>query len=174
MRAVVAIAIALTCQRAHADSPPPEPDRPVVASYRGTTLAFDGIALGLVVAADAADAPFLAVLGAGTYVVGAPIAHMTNQRYGRAAASMAMRVGLPLLGLIIGDNLPRDCGPSGDCNGSPVALYLGFAAGVVTASAVDAIFLADGDPKPSQPKATWAPVAGPTRDGFALGIAGQF
>jgi hypothetical protein len=79
-----------------------------------------------------------------------------------------MRVGLPLAGVMIGDMLPRDCGPTGDCNRPPAAIYVGLGAGLVAATAVDAIFLAKGE------DASWTPVATPTRDGLAFGVAGQF
>ena len=178
MRVLVAATVALTCQHAYAGSPslhPSEPsDESVVPSYRGSTLASDGVAVGALAIGVAARADFMAVLGLATYVVGAPAMHLTNQRYGRAAASVAMRVGLPLLGAVIGDSLPRDCGPSGDCMGPPAALFLGLAAGGIAAMAIDTIFLAKGDPHPSQPQLAWRPVAGTTRDGLAIGIAGQF
>ncbi|HEY5926891.1 MAG TPA: hypothetical protein VIV11_34630 [Kofleriaceae bacterium] len=174
MRIVVAVVIALACQRAHANSPLEPPDQPVVASYRGATLAADGVAVGLVAVGIATETNILVLLGVSTYLVVPPLKHVTNERNARAAASVAMRVGLPLLGVLIGDSLPRDCGPTGDCAGPPLAIYLGLGAGVVAAAALDGIFLAKGDSPPSQPRAAWTPVARPTHGGFALGVAGQF
>lgn len=172
MRVLVVVAVVLAYQSAEANPPLAEPPaQPAVASYRGATLTADGVSVGLVVLSDLADAESLVWIGISTYVVGAPFVHLTKGRPGRAAASLAMRVGLPALGLVIGDSIPRDCGI---CGGPPGAVYLGLAAGVVTASALDAIFLAKGDATPPAVHAGWTPVAGPTRDGFALGVVGHF
>jgi hypothetical protein len=170
MRGVVVALIILAGQRAHAEAP--EPDE-AVASYRTTTLKPDGVALGLAVAGIATSESSLGFLGAGTYAVGAPLVHLTKQRYGRALASVALRVGLPLLGVLIGDSIPRDC-PAGDCMTGSRAVGIGFGAGVVTAIALDTIFLAQGDPPPRRPQTAWSPVAAPTRGGLALGVAGEF
>ena len=109
------------------------------------------------------------------YVIGPPLMHVSNGRPRRALASVGMRVGLPLIGLAIGDSIPRDCGDTGDCMSAPsTGLLIGLGAGIVVASAVDAIFLADGDAPATKPKTSWRPVAHSTRGGFALGIAGRF
>lgn len=174
VRIVVATTITLTCQHAHADSPSPEPpDESIVTSYRGSTLAADGVALGVFAGGVATGSGRLALIGASLYVIGAPLVHTTNRRHGRAALSVAMRVGLPLLGFSIADSLPRDCGPTGDCTSAPVGIYVGLGVGVVVASMLDAIVLAKADAR-SQRQASWAPVGGPTRGGFALGVTGQF
>ena len=169
---VVAIAIASTSSAAQ---PPPEaPEPTVVESYRGSTLATDGIATALIAAGVMTGESSLGGIGAATFVMGAPLWHVSNGRYARAMGSAAMRVSFPLIGLLIGDSLPRDCGPTGDCFAMSTSPFIGLAVGAVAAVALDTIFLSKGDaPPPRQPR--WAPTATPTRDGgLALGIVGAF
>jgi hypothetical protein len=169
---VVVVAVALAARTVHADSPPPQaPEEPVlVESYRATTLVMDGVAVVLVAAGEDSS-----LIGIPLYVLGPPIVHMTKGRPGRAVASLAMRVGLPLLGVVIGDSIPQDCGPTGDCMTAPsMNVVIGLGTGIVAASALDAIFLARGDEPSAKLKTSWQPVAHSTRGGFALGIAGQF
>jgi hypothetical protein len=179
MRSVVVagvVLVGLMCQRAYGDSqlePLESPEPPRVESYRGTALSADGVALGLVAAGIATDGKVLSLLGVSTYVLASPLGHLSHRRYGRAAASVAMRVGLPLLGALIGDGMSRDC--AGDCVDLPAGMFVAIGAGVVTASAIDALFLARGDARSSSSRSqTWTPVAAPTRGGVALGISGAF
>lgn len=171
---VAVVALLLVTAAARADSPPP-PEEPFVESYRNTTLAMDGVGMGLTALGLGGNVEVLALIGLPLYLVGPPLMHVSNGRPRRAVASVGMRVGLPLLGLVIGDSIPRDCGDTGDCNTSPSSgVLIGVGAGLVVASALDAIFLAEGDAPAAKLKTTWRPVAHSTRGGFALGIAGQF
>ena len=178
---VVAIVIAWTCQLAHATpaaagQPPTSPvEAPAVASYRGQTLLADGVAVGLFILSAQQEEATIGGIGIAVYLVGAPLVHLTKPHRGtHALASLAMRAGLPLLGVLIGDAIPRDCGRS-PCMGAPSGgVMVGLLGGIVAASALDAIVLAKGDAPKKTPQASWTPVAGPTRGGVALGVAGQF
>jgi hypothetical protein len=178
---VVAAAALIACTAKVATATPPEEGAPVsseetvVPSYRNQTLAADGIAVGLIVISGAVENGAVAGVGVGVYLVGAPFVHLTKERRGlHALASVAMRVGLPLAGVLIGDRIPQDCGGSPCMASPPPGVLVGLLAGAVTASALDAIFLAKGDAPKTAPQPGWTPVAAPTQDGFALGVAGQF
>ena len=166
--------VALAGAPAHADTPEPlmppapPPSAPHVESYRGVIIAVDAAAVGLVVVGIATAQPIGPALGLSMYLIGAPVAHLSMKRRGRALASLSLRVAGPMLGVLVGDTLPRSCT---DC-APPPEIFYGMFGGVVVASALDALLLAKGDPEP--PSASWRPVAAPTQDGFALGIAGSF
>jgi hypothetical protein len=82
------------------------------------------------------------ILSAASYVFGAPIVHAAHQNWGTAAASLGLRVGLPLTGILIGSAADR-CGANNDselCG----AVGPGFGAllGISAAIAIDAAALA--------------------------------
>jgi hypothetical protein len=149
---------------------------PGVASYRGQTLLADGIAAGLLIAALSSDdyeqGESLAKLSLGTYALGAPIIHLTKGRSGHALGSVAMRIGFPILGGLLGDSMSKDCYDY-YCGSNDDEIVLGIFAGAITASALDAIYLAKGD-APKQPEPAWTPTARATQGGFALGASGRF
>lgn len=145
----------------------PEPE-PVNDSYRGTIVIASALSVSVAALGMGTESGPLFAVGAAGFVVGAPLIHMSRGRYGRAAASAGVRLALPAIGLVAGDSLPRDCGPS-PCANMPPALYIGLGAGVVAATVIDAVFLAKSDAR-----GHLTPVAAPTRDGFAFGVAGIF
>jgi hypothetical protein len=178
MRLVILLVVitALAVRHVHADAPAAYSE-----SYRRATLATDGLALGLLTAGvmftargEGNLADTFVVLGASIYVVGAPVVHVTKSGNRRAAASIAMRVGLPLVGVVIGDALPRDCGATGDCQGPPLAVYVGLGIGIVSAAALDTLVLAKGDTRRSQRMSKRSPFAGRLPSGIVVGIAGRF
>ena len=203
MRVAVAAVLALTCQLAHADPPSvllaPEPypvvsppgltpaqppvsapaPAPGVASYRGQTLLADGIAAGLLVVAlsssDYNTQESMAKLSVGTYALGAPIIHVTKGRHGTALASLAMRVGLPIVGGMLGDSMSKgtECYDDYCETNNGGEIVLGVFAGAIAASALDAIYLAKGD-APKQPEPAWTPTARASQTGFAVGVRGTF
>ncbi|HEX8108422.1 MAG TPA: hypothetical protein VF516_11875, partial [Kofleriaceae bacterium] len=149
MRLVVVVAvvavIGLARTAAFADPPgmtppvPPAPQDPVVAPYYGLTLAADGVALVTAMAAlgggDSESRTRLFQIAAGTYVLGGPLLHVVHGRPGRAAISLAMRVGLPVVaaGLLSSGHDGWD---------ALVPFLLGAVGGTLTASIVDAAVLA--------------------------------
>jgi hypothetical protein len=198
MRAAAAAVIVLTSQLAHATppgltpttppgltpeqapAPAPTPAEPGLESYRGQVLAADGIAVGLMLVAidkesDGNDGEAFAKLSLGTYLFGAPLVHLTKNRAGRALASAAMRIGFPILGGMLGDSMKPKQVCYDYCNEGPSdELVLGVLAGVVAASAVDAIYLAKGDPPKPAAQPAWTPDARPTQGGFLLGVRAPF
>jgi len=85
----------------------------------------------------------LLVLGSATYLLGSPIVHGLHRNGGRAAGSLGMRVGFPLLGGLIGATLfrSRSGGDTGAIEGL-VAFGVGGAIGLVPPIAIDALVLA--------------------------------
>jgi hypothetical protein len=185
MRAAVAlILVALVAHVAHANppglteptppgmmapvGPAPEPAAPRLKSYGTTTLLVDAAAVGILLLAieqdDYETGESLAKLAIGTYVFGAPIVHLTKNKAGRALGSAAMRVGFPLIGIAMGLELTDN---------EDEGAVLGLLAGVVSASLIDAAYIAKGDPPPkAQPG--WAPTASASQNGFAVGVGGRF
>ncbi|MGZ3419971.1 MAG: hypothetical protein ACXVEF_27585 [Polyangiales bacterium] len=136
--------------------------------YGGQTLLTDGAALGLGLAAAKFQSDELAWLGLGTYVLGGPIVHATHGNWGRAAGSLALRVGLPATLMTIGCQLDDTKGDWG-CIGAVIG---GFVIGTISASIIDSTALAyERVPKQSF---TVAPTASVTKDSIGLGLAGTF
>lgn len=204
MRVAAVAVVALTCQLAHANPPgtePPStliapepypvvtppgltpvvtapPPAPGVASYRGQTLLADGIAAGLLIVALSSDdydsAESMGKLSLGTYALGAPIIHLTKGRTGHALASVAMRIGFPIIGGLLGDKMSNDyeCYDDFCESNNDGQIVLGIFAGAITASALDAIYLAKGDAPKREP--AWTPTARASQSGFSLGVLGKF
>jgi hypothetical protein len=112
--------------------------------YGWQTLSTDGAALSLLVLSgallsnDNSDSGGFALdsveLAAGTYVLGGPIVHAAHQNWGAAAASLGLRVGLPLTGILFGS---AGCANDSDTHLCG-AVGLGALLGIGTAIAVDA------------------------------------
>jgi hypothetical protein len=175
---VVVVAIALAAQ-AHANTPDEEETPGPVSSYRGEVLGADALAFGISFAALSSGSGDVLIFAVPTYLLIAPAMHVSNDRSGHALTSFMMRVFLPasgfVLGNAIGKKLDEPCtAPCDSVHGGPGReAYIGFLGGLVTASLLDAIFLAKGDEPPkSRPSVT--PVAAPMQGGLAVGVAGQF
>jgi hypothetical protein len=159
---------------------PTAPQPEGVPSYGKLTLATDGIAVGILLLAISQESEDLAKLSVGTYLVGAPIVHVTRGRVGRGLLSATMRVALPVVGAMAGASMESDkpCNDPyddycGDDEGPDGGIVLGMLGGVLAASIIDAAYLAKGD-GPRRPATAWQPTARPTNGGVALGLAGSF
>jgi hypothetical protein len=135
---------------------PPGLTQPVSAgepSYRLQTAGTDLAAIGLGLLGHYQDSSGLTDAALGMYVAGSPIVHALHHDYGRAAASVALRVGVPLLLGGIGAAISSgQC--NADCGDVPWAggLLLGLTIGAVAASAIDIGYLSRGeDPAPLPP-----------------------
>jgi len=137
-------------------------------SYRLQTATVDGIAIGLTTLAFSTNNDAAGYTGIGTYLLGAPIVHLVHDRPGRAAVSFGLRVALPLAGAAIGD---KQGGCHGDVCDSGQA-GLGLFAGMVAATVIDTLWLAEGDETPA--RASWSPSVSAGRGGASLGLAGTF
>lgn len=200
MRIAIAAAVLLvTTSIAAAQAPgetmswDPEPAPPgaamerVTVSYRGQIIAADVASLGLAVLSPsiAPEAPTLSALGVTGFFVAAPLVHLAHGRGSAAAKSLALRVGLPFAGALVGYRLGPDdlscvqsvgadgSAPHGDCgdHGSIIGLLLGAAAGGVTAVYVDVKYLSRYE---TTRPATWTAGIQPTRGGMSLSVRGAF
>lgn len=125
-----------------------------------------------------------------SYLLVPPIIHLAHGRPGIAAASLGLRLGVPLGAALLGGGLASGCG-DGYCGIAGAAL--GFVVGIVAASAIDVGALSneegnDAPPaeeaaatpparvRPPPPRSVaLTPVGGPRREGgFDLGLGGTF
>ena len=136
--------------------------------YRLQTATVDAIAIGVTTLAAAARSDGAGYLGVGTYLLGSPIVHIAHDHPGRAAGSFGLRVLLPFVGGLIGD---KQGGCHGDvCDSGDVGL--GLFAGMVAATVLDTMWLAEGDEAP--PRASWSPTVSAGHAGVSLGVTGSF
>jgi len=170
---LVVLAIAATTTAAHAD--PPSLTAPTTApaasgdteSYALQTLAMDGASLALMAAGSKSGA--MVGIGLGMYLVGAPAVHLYHHQTAHAGQSMLLRVGLPLIGAVVGHAMTAN-DTEGDADIAGPAL--GLMAGAALASVIDAGALAR---QPVERAPRWAPTIGTTRQGgFTAGIAARF
>jgi hypothetical protein len=121
------------------------------------------------------------VAALGGYFLAPPIIHGAHGRWGIAAGSLGLRVGLPVLGGLLG------AAADDDCRGEicvPVISALGITLGALGAVALDASLLSfeevDRDVRGSSDRAkagaiTWSPLAAPRKEGgFTLGLGATF
>jgi hypothetical protein len=156
------------------DAPLPDDYTP---SYRGQVLGADGAAVGLVFLAAmngmadgrSTNTTSLLELGATTYLIGAPLIHLVHDRGKAALGSLGLRIALPVIGGLIAGRVSGSC--SDYCSDNDTAIFLGVLTGLVSATVIDAVFLADADPKPSATHLAVTPLRG---GGTAFGLAGSF
>lgn len=77
--------------------PPSTPPAPKYLNYRGYLFLSDAAAITVMLAGAAAESTPLAATGAGVYALGGPTIHLAHHQGGRAVASLALRIGAPLL-----------------------------------------------------------------------------
>jgi hypothetical protein len=114
----------------------------------------------------------LATVAAGSLLLTPAFIHASHGRHGAAAASVALRLGLPLLGAVIGTSACTDSGGENWCLGPPA---VGFAAGALAAVAIDDIGLS-WETRPVAPRAPRVQVGfAPRADhGMTFTVAGAF
>ena len=114
--------------------------------YGWQTLATDGAALtSIVLGVTQRDGDPLLALGLGGYLLGAPTVHLVHDRVGTGLASLGLRVGAPLTGMMLGA-AATDCSNASDDHdfagcGEEEGAW-GFVLGVGAAIAIDAAVLA--------------------------------
>lgn len=147
--------------------------------YGWQTLASDGITIGLLLTAAGSDgeAGGLATLSLATYLLAPPIIHASHDRVGVSFASLGVRVGLPLGGMMVGA-ASADCGGEDDemfCGLSEAAI--GFTLSALSAMVIDGAFLAWEPPPERQRDAariSISPAVKPVRGGASAGVLGVF
>jgi hypothetical protein len=139
-------------------------------------LGFTALALGASAAhsSDAAALPPLAV-AAGSFVFGGPVVHAVHGHWGKAGGSLALRVGLPLLGWLAGAGVGQgSCHYNYDHEGCWVGYAaLGLLAGGVAAMIVDDALLGH-ERVTASPRSQASVAFTPSRDGGGLSVVGRF
>jgi hypothetical protein len=103
------------------------------------------------------------------YTLAGPITHAAHGNWGRASASLAIRLGTPLATLMLG---AAGCtADSGDC---PETLLVFGAIGMVAASAIDVAALAREAVPPRPPRVAWTPTLSLSRERATIGAVAQF
>jgi hypothetical protein len=150
-----------------------EPPREYSRWYGWQTLLSDGAALSLLFAVGATlqndNAGRLIGASLAMYMVGGPVIHATRGNWGRAAGSLGLRAGAPLLGGALGDSL-QDCSGEDELCGLTGAL-IGGTLGALTAMIVDSAALAREtvrDPPLIVPSLRMG------RSGTCVGVSGRF
>jgi hypothetical protein len=144
----------------------PSDDAPV-ESYRWQTAAADGVTAMLFVGAfsssrsqDQGTFTRIALLNYGLTV---PVIHAMHGRAGTAVSSLALRIALPLAGMVLG-------GGGGD-DDEGTTLVAGFLLGAGIAALIDTAWFARADDVPER---SWTPVVAPTNGGMTVGLGGRF
>jgi hypothetical protein len=166
MRSLVVLLVLVAT--AHADPPgmtapvasPVEPGD--IDSYRLQTAMSDAAALAMfVIAAKSEDGDAAADLGFAMYVAGGPIVHLIHHHNGRAVASLALRVALPVVAGAVGAALTSgNCSNDDDCGFAALGgALIGAVVGAGAASAIDIGYLSRGDDAPATRPAPILPPA---------------
>lgn len=134
--------------------------------YGWQVLLCDLAAEGFGVAAVLSRSAILLVPSGALHALGGPIVHWSHGNAGRGFASLGLRLGLPLVGALIG---------AAANNGSSAPAIVGGAAGSVVSIALDIAWLAR-EPRSPALSASRTPgvFASVTQQGAALGVAGSF
>lgn len=132
--------------------------------------------------ADAAGAMLLfghnqssASAGVLVYALGGPIIHVAHEQGGRAVASLALRLGLPVASAWAWNAYAQSgCSPKDDDCDTTGAVAVGLILGFVTAMVIDATALSHPVKVKKPARLTWVPQVAATRQQVGLGVLGQF
>jgi hypothetical protein len=163
---------ALEGRRAHVEIAPRRWYGWQVMSADAVALATAGSVALLTDAADGDAGSIGGAVFATGYALGGPTIHALRGHYGRAAGSLALRVGGPLLFGLAGYHLDTsDTDDAGDDLGD--SARIGVVIGTAGALLLDWTALAY-EPVDRPREASVVPTAVAHRGGFALGLAGHF
>jgi hypothetical protein len=159
-----------------------EPPKPQREWYGWQTLLVDGAAVTAFFATEQNNNSVGGELSAAGYVLAAPVIHLAHRNAEAAGISIALRLGLPLAGGLIGYAASRSDAKNEDSGlEAMAAVGLGAFLGVAIASIVDASVLAYVDhpttptsSKPDRKAFQIAPSVGPLRGGLSAGLTGTF
>jgi hypothetical protein len=128
-------------------------ESPTTTWYGYQTLATDGGAVAFMVALgashDHASQQGLMVGALTMYELGAPTVHFAHHQVGRGFIDLGLRIGLPVVGTVVGGALGlATASPATSSNwfaaldGELTGAIVGGTIGLISASAIDAVFLA--------------------------------
>lgn len=151
--------------------------------YGWQVLVADGASLiVLPIGAGVSQSEILGFAALGGYLLAPPIMHGARGRWGIAAASLGLRLGVPTVGLLLGAAVDSESCRGGDfCVEAGAAL--GFVAGILGAVALDASLLsfekvdvdAASDDRAKRRGFAFTPTFTPRKDGgFAFGLGATF
>jgi hypothetical protein len=171
--ALVPLAALLAAPPALAESAPASDYR----WYGFELLAADALSLTAMYAGAASGTDALAVPGVVGLFVAAPLVHAVEGNGGRALGSLGVRLVLPIAGAALAswDYDRNDKGDGCDCMGGALATFGGFALGLVSAMAVDALVLGwEREAPPPRKQLSLVPTVAVTPGGGGVGLAGRF
>lgn len=165
-----------------ADAPPPAQQR---NWYGWQTALTDVASLGLGATASGLSgngssgreaANVVSALALTTFVLGGPTVHAAHQQWGKAGASLALRLGAPTVGAVGGFLVGNAACPHDDrdlpC--SAVGAAFGLIAGAVSATILDAAVIAYEPAQPATGSVHVAPLIVAQGDRWQAGLRGTF
>jgi len=186
MRIAISFVVLASLSAVAAAEPPgltsvevPDPTTVEVPSYRLQTALADAAVIGVGILASKTNGSGGSGVGGalalGGYLLAAPIVHLSHDHSDRAAESFALRVGLPLLGGLVGNAIGRtQCSEYCDNDADIALTVLGVLSGAVAASAIDIGYLSRGDTiTRSAPRLAPTVATGPN-GAVRIGIGGTF
>ncbi|WP_394842999.1 hypothetical protein LZC95_38805 [Pendulispora brunnea] len=173
--AAVALLLGLSSTASAADATEPKSKEPAteVRWYGYQTFLSDAASTALIIGAAHSENVVLATLGAGTYLVGGPLIHVLNGHPQAVGPSVAVRLGIPAVGGLIGAGIGAATSGGGDWSGLAIIVcgLVGVAGGASIASIIDATTFA----KQTKPRfSSFSMGVAPTQGGFTIGAAGTF
>jgi hypothetical protein len=155
LRLALTAAVLLAASTARAQSQPTEEAGGYRWQIAATDVAFIGATAGGLAlegrgVLDNLPSNMLMGIGIPGYFLGAPIVHVAHREYGRAGVSLALRLGLPILGGAIGARF-ASCTP-GEWLCGLDEFGKGFATGAVVAAILDTAFVAPGARTTEEPE----------------------
>lgn len=146
-----------------------------VVDYRWQIAIADAASIALVFSQSRPGA----TIGAFVYLLGGPVIHGANGEGGRTAASLALRLGMPLAGALAGAKLASSrssCSADDiDCDSGELAGgLLGFGVGVLGAMILDSALIARPHVVHKEPQRTWVPQFTVTPHQKTVGLLARF
>jgi len=121
--------------------------------YGYQVAAPDAVGWGFVLVGAGSETWGAVALGVGGIVLGGPIVHAAHGHWGRAGASLGLRIGAPLVGATLGGGLGLAASSGGkDALDAIVTAIIGAGVGYVAAAAIDIIYLAREDVPDAAPR----------------------
>jgi len=147
----------------------------VIADLAAVSLTVAGAAT----ASSSSDLGFgLIAAGVGTYVLGGPIVHFSEDRIGTGFASLGLRLGAPLVGGAVGLGIGSAAvsGCTGEMCGLGALMFgaIGVGVGLVAAPIIDSRLLARKPVAPSQMSLSVTPTYQPTTGETGLSVRGMW